>query len=87
MPEDQKQQIDAKIQQLDAKIQEVSRLYATLLSAAEIDPQIVRTLREILGGTTLSGLSDVDFGTLSNGQVLKYRSSDGKWYNGTDEVV
>jgi hypothetical protein len=35
------------------------------------------------GSTTLAGLNDVDLGTLSNGQVLMYNSTTGKWYNGT----
>ena len=34
------------------------------------------------GSTTLAGLNDVDLGTLSNGQVLMYNSTTGKWYNG-----
>ena len=40
------------------------------------------------GATQLSDLVDVEFsGTLTNGQVLKYNSTTGKWYNGTDEGV
>ena len=37
------------------------------------------------GSSTLEDLLDVEFaGTPSNGQVLKYNSSTGKWYNGND---
>ena len=34
-------------------------------------------------GSTLSGLGDVSFSTLSDGQVLKYNSTTQKWENGT----
>lgn len=64
----------------------VAKVYESFLSAAELDPQIVRTLQQVLGGTTLSSLSDVDLSNPSNGQVLKFRSSDSKWYNGTDDI-
>jgi hypothetical protein len=38
------------------------------------------------GSATLSGLTDVLIGSVSNGQVLKYSSSAGKWINGTDNT-
>lgn len=34
------------------------------------------------GSSTLAGLNDVNLGTLSNGQVLMYDSTSGKWVNG-----
>ena len=39
------------------------------------------------GASSLSELLDVTISSPSNGQVLKYNSSTGKWYNGTDEGV
>lgn len=35
------------------------------------------------GGTSLSGLSDVNLGTLSDGESLVYDSESGKWVNGS----
>lgn len=37
------------------------------------------------GATSLSGLTDVNLSNLQTGQVLKYNSQTGKWYNGIDE--
>ena len=34
------------------------------------------------GSSTLAGLNDVNLGTLSNGQILMYDSTSGKWVNG-----
>ena len=38
------------------------------------------------GSNTLSGLSDVDIQTASNGQILTYNSTSGKWANETKMV-
>lgn len=87
-PETERLQEELRSQIAEAKktINEVKMAYETFLSAAELDPQIVRTLQQVLGGTTLSSLADVDLSSPSNGQVLKYRSSDKKWYNGNDDI-
>lgn len=37
----------------------------------------------ITGATTLAGLSDVEFSSLTDGQFLKYNGTTGKWYNAT----
>ena len=39
------------------------------------------------GASTLAGLNDVQLGTLSDGQVLKYDGNLGKWVNGTVGTV
>lgn len=39
------------------------------------------------GATALTDLVDVAISSPTNGQVLKYNSSTGKWYNGNDEGV
>ena len=39
------------------------------------------------GASTLAGLNDVQIGTLSDGQVLKYDGNLGKWVNGTAGTV
>lgn len=39
------------------------------------------------GATALVDLVDVAISNPTNGQVLKYNSTTGKWYNGTDEGV
>lgn len=39
------------------------------------------------GATRLDALSDVAISNPTNGQVLKYNSTTGKWYNGTDSGV
>lgn len=39
------------------------------------------------GATRLDALSDVAISNPINGQVLKYNSTTGKWYNGTDSGV
>lgn len=39
------------------------------------------------GSSTLSGLSDVNLGSLANGEVLLYDGATGKWKNGEIEVV
>jgi hypothetical protein len=39
------------------------------------------------GATALSDLVDVAISSPTNGQVLKYNGTTGKWYNGTDEGV
>lgn len=38
------------------------------------------------GASALSGLSDVNLSTLSNGQALIYDSTSSKWINGTNEI-
>ena len=39
------------------------------------------------GSNLLSALTDIQLGTLANGQVLKYNSATGKWVNGTDATA
>jgi hypothetical protein len=38
------------------------------------------------GSSTLSGLTDVTISSVSDGQVLKYSTTAGKWVNGTDNT-
>jgi frataxin-like iron-binding protein CyaY len=54
-------------------------------NAAELDPQIQRTILAVVGGlNTLDSLSDVVLISPTNGQVLKYNGST--WVNDTDNT-
>ena len=50
-------------------------------------PELIHKLNQLGGGggsSTLSGLSDVDVSTVTNGQILVYNSNSGTWVPGTD---
>lgn len=73
-----------RIAELERKLARLEQWAGQFQSAAQVDSQIVRTIRTIATGATLTGLSDVSISSPSNGQVLEYL--DGVWVNATDNV-
>ncbi len=50
-------------------------------------PELIHKLNQLGGGggsSTLSGLSDVDVSTVTDGQILMYDGNSGNWVPGTD---
>ena len=54
----------------------------TFSNPSQLDPQIQRTITKVLGGISLTELSDVTITSPTNTQVLKYNGTI--WINDTD---
>lgn len=75
-----------RISELERQIQELQAFVRSFTSAAELSPEVVRTILAVTGGLSLSltDLADVDISSPSSGQVLKYNGT--LWANGTDNT-
>lgn len=73
------------IEQLVTRIEQLENKFKQFENAAQLDPQIVRTMREVIGGINLEDLDNVNISSPTSGQVLKYNGTE--WINDTDEVV
>lgn len=74
-----------QIQELRNRIVLLEEFNRSLLSAAEVPPEIRRMIQTVVGAVKLSDLADVSgTDTATTGQVLKKTAGD--WQPGTDNI-
>lgn len=78
-------EIQEKLNQLERQIQDLNNFRSQFFSAAEIDPQIARTILKIAGGLNLTDLKNVNDSGITDGQLLKYNSSN-EMYEPADDI-
>lgn len=77
-------QVEQQLMEMQLQIDELKAFKRAWFSAAEVDPQVARTVTKIVGGITLNELNDVDTSGVTNGQVIKYNDSTEIWENAND---
>jgi hypothetical protein len=76
---------------MQKEIAELQLILRSFLSGAELDPQIQRTIAQIvtraIGEASINDFADVDITSPTNGQVLKYTTTgDDRWINAADDI-